>query len=114
MMFKNNNFYFINPGIRNVADLFYYLWIFLFLPGLCIVLFSAPIYFAFKVKNTFYFIMIISTIFIGEYFLYTYFASETNLINGVYNGIMSILFFLLFFFKEISTSFFSNTRKQLN
>lgn len=101
MMFKNNNFYFINPGIRNGADLFYYLWMFLFLPCLCMVVFSAPIYFAFRLKSIIFFILIIIAFLVAEYFIYTYFASQTNLMNGVYNGILSVLFLLLFFFNYI-------------
>lgn len=105
MMFKNNNFYFINPGIRNGADLFYYLWMFLFLPVISMVLFSAPLYFTFKVKNAIYFILFVSIILVAEYFLYTYFASQANLMNGVYNGIISLLLLLLFFSKQISLIF---------
>src|SRR5438105_180928 len=66
MMFKNDNFYLINPGIRNGADLFYYLWMFLFLPGLCMVIFSAPIYFAFRSKSIIFFILIIIAFLVAE------------------------------------------------
>jgi len=105
MMFKNKDFFFINPQIRNGADLFYYLWIFLFLPALCMISFSAPLYFAFKVKNAIYFILLISLILVAEYFLYTNLASRSDLMNGVYNGIVSLVVFTLFFFKQISLVF---------
>ena len=81
---------------------FYYLWLFLFLPVLCSIIFSSPIYFTFKVKNGIYFILLLSAILIAEYFLYTYWASQADLMNGVYNGIISLSLLLLFFFKHIS------------
>lgn len=105
MMFRTHIFYLVNPEIRSVVDLYYYLWMFLFLPVMCMLLFSAPIYFAFRLKNVVYFVLIIIAFLIAEYFMYTYSASQTNLMNGVYNGVLSILFLLLFFFKRIKLLF---------
>lgn len=105
MMFKNSNFYFVNPGIKNGGDLLYYLWLFLFLPVLCMLIFSVPLYFAFNRKKGIYFILITSAFLVSEYFLYTYFASQMNLMNGIYNGIISLLLLLLFFFKSIRKMF---------
>ncbi len=105
MMFKSNNFYLISPGIRDVVDLYYYLWLFLFLPIACILLFSGPIYFAFRLKKPIYFSLIISAFWIAEYFVYTYLASPLNWINGLYNGVISVLFLFLFFFNYIKLLF---------
>ena len=103
MMFRNNDFTFIQiKDLRNGEDWFLYLWMFLFLPVLCSFLFAAPIYYIFKVKSIVYFILLIGLVFTAEYFLYTYFASQLDLMNGVYNEIISLLLWLIFFFKSIS------------
>jgi hypothetical protein len=101
LMFKNNDYYFLEPGIRDGADLFYYLWLLLFLPFTSILLFSAPIYYSFKLNRAIYFMVLISGVLVAEYFLYTHLASQADLMNGVYNGILSVLFLFLFFFKHI-------------
>ena len=109
LMFKNNDYSLIEIGsLKNSEDVFYYLWIFLFLPILSIILFTAPLFFAFKVMNRLFFILLISAILIAEYFLYTHFASQADLINGVYNSIISILLLALFFFKRIISVFNQN------
>ena len=102
MMFRNNNFYLLEvSSIKNGEDLFYYLWLFLFLPVVCIVIFSVPLYFAFRVNNVLYFFLIAGLVLVGEYFVYTYFASQTDLLNGIFNAVISVLFLLLFFFRSI-------------
>lgn len=105
LMIRNNDYYFINPEIRDIIDLIYYLWMFLFFPILMNVIFLIPIYFSFKLRNLVYFIIIIIVILIVEYLLYTYFASQLNLWNGVYNIIISIILFYLFFHKTIQSKF---------
>ena len=67
-----------------------------------VIAFSLPIYFIFKVKNPIYFVFLISVILIVEYLLYTYLASTTDLMNGIYNGIVSVVFLLLFFYQYIA------------
>ena len=44
LMGKNHDSYFLAPGIRNGADLFYYLWLLLALPTMDVVCFSGPLY----------------------------------------------------------------------
>lgn len=105
MMFKNDNFYLINPGIRDGADLFYYLWLFLSFPIVVSILFSVPIYYSFKLKKLIYFILIGIIILSIEYYAYTYFASQLNLWNGIYNIIISIILFIIFFHKTIRSKF---------
>jgi len=108
MMFKTGNYAFIKiHEIKNGEDLFYYLWIFLFLPVISFMIFSVPMYFSFRVKNLVYYVLIMVAILGTEYFLYTSLASQADLMNGVYNGIISVLFLLLFFFRQIR-----NLRKQ--
>ena len=82
-----------NTGYYSVYILFYTL--------VAVIVFSLPIYFTFKVKNPIYFILLISAILAVEYLLYTNLASTTDLMNGVYNGIISILFLPLFFYRHI-------------
>ena len=97
MMFRNNDFTFIEiKDLRNGEDWFLYLWMFLFLPVLCSFLFAAPIYYIFKVKSIVYFILLLGLVFTAEYFLYTYFASQLDLMNGVYNGVINYCCYLYF------------------
>lgn len=106
LMFKNNDYTFIQiNSLRNSEDVIYYLWLFLFLPVVCSILFSIPTYFTFKVKSGTYFILLISVILLAEYFLYTYYASQADLMNGVYNAIISLVLLLLLFFKPVSLIF---------
>jgi hypothetical protein len=113
LMIKNNDYTLIQiTSLKNSEDVFFYLWLFLFLPVSCTILFSAPIYFAFKVKHGIYFILLVTAFLMAEYFFYTYFASPLDLMNGVYNAIISLLFFVAFFFKYIGLPF--NKAKQKN
>lgn len=83
---------------------YYLLYVFIFMSILTFI-FSAPVYYAFKVKNAIYFILIIIGFLVVEYLVYTYLASQTNLMNGVYNGIISLLILIIIFFKNISLMF---------
>jgi len=110
LMFKNDNYTLLKVNeIKNVEDLFYYLWLFLFLPVVCILILSIPLFFSLRVKKLTYIALIITAILIAEYFLYTWLASQTNLINGVYNGVLSLLFLLLFFFRRVANLYQENT-----
>lgn len=102
MMFKNSNYALIDIGnLNSFAVFFYYLWIFLFLPIVCFVLFYFPIYHSFSKSNVYIFILINIAVLIGEYMVYTFFASQSNWLNGIFNSIISVLFFLIVFRKEI-------------
>src|SRR5689334_3137537 len=88
MMIKNNNYALIRISeLKTVEDWFYYLWIFLFLPVVSMSIFSVPLYFSFKVKSSVYFTIAIIGVLVGEFFIYTWLASQANLMNGIYNGI---------------------------
>ena len=105
-MFKNNDYSLIQLNrIKNSQDVIYYLWIFLFLPVVNFVLFGIPIYYLFKIKNGLYFLLLMSSIFIAEYFIYTYPASSNNLKNGLYNGIISAIVFCAIFYRTVSSKF---------
>lgn len=107
IMFKNNDFRLLHfYNLKTGEDWFYYLWLVLFMPVVSMILFSAPIYFSFRLKNVVYFILAIAAIIVAEYFVYVFFNSERHIdMYGVYNGIISLLLFLLFFFKPISSIF---------
>lgn len=110
MMFKNNVFSLIQLNtISNIQDVFYYCWTFLFYPILCFILFSMPIYFALKAKKPIYFISLMCVVLLSEYSIYTYLDSQLDLMNGIYNGIISLIMFVLFFFKNIMKIFNLNT-----
>ena len=102
MMFKNSNYALIEIGdLNSFGDVFYYLWIFLFLPIVCFVIFFAPIYYSFSKRNLNVFLLINIGVLLAEYIIYTYFASQLNLFNGMFNAIISLLCFPLIFWKEI-------------
>ena len=102
LMFKHNDFRLLEWGnLRNGGSVTYFLLIMMQLPVISMFLFSAPIYFAFKLKNWMLFIIILSAITISEYYIYTYMASQLDLMNGVYNEIISLLLLLIFFLKPI-------------
>lgn len=114
LMLKNGNYSFLQIGdIKNGEDLFYYLWLLLFMPIICIVLFSVPLYFSFRLRKIIYFVALISFVFIAEYFLYTYFASTSNLMNGLYNGVISLTFFVLFFYTSIGEMLSGNKQNSV-
>lgn len=101
-MFKNKDYSLIQIGsLKNSQDVVYYLFIFLFLPVLSIMLFSIPIYFILRLRNAIVFFLLISLVLIAEYFVYTYFASQADRMNGIYNGIVSLLLLGIFFYKYI-------------
>lgn len=105
LMFKSKNYYFISPDIRDASDLFYYLWLLLSLPVLAIMTFGVPLYYSFGVKSILLFFLIVLLLIAGEYFLYTYLASSLDFTNALYNALFTILFFGLFFYKEIRFMF---------
>jgi hypothetical protein len=102
LMFKNDDYTFIRlDEIKTGTDLLYYLFLFLFMPVISSILLTGPVYLLFKVKKLSYFIALSLFILIAEYCIYTYFASSSDLLNGLYNGIISVLFFLIFYFRRL-------------
>lgn len=105
LMIKDGDYYFVKPGIRNSSDLFYYLWLLLSLPSITVIIFGFLVYYSFRSKNIFFFLFIILSFLAGEYFLYTYLASPLDLTNGVYNALFTILFLMIFFYKEVKINY---------
>lgn len=102
MMFKNGNYALISLNeLKTTQDVFYYLWIFFFLPILISILFVAPLNYAFMAKRGTIFIAIIVSFFILEYFIYIYLASQANLINGILNTLVGLIIFIILFYKTI-------------
>lgn len=103
LMFKHNDFRLLQ--IKNLNDFGNSLVYFglMMLPLILIItaLFSVPVYYSFKLRNAVYFILLIIAFLVGEYFVYTYWASPSNKMNGVYNGGIGLLFLGIFFFKPI-------------
>ena len=106
MMFKNSNYALIKIGeLKSIEDVFYYIFLFSFLPIVCFALFSAPIFYSFSKRNLNVFILVNTAILITEFVIYTYLASQSNWYNGMFNAIISLFCFPLVFWKEIRELF---------
>jgi hypothetical protein len=106
LMVKSDDFKLIKVAdLKSGQDWFYYLWIILFMPIIAMIVFSGPLYFAFKMKKLIYFILLIGIVLIAEYFLYTYFSSQNNLMNGIYLEIIGIFVFIFLFYRDIKQIF---------
>lgn len=107
LMILNDDFKLLQlNNIRNGEDLFYYIWIVLFFPILDIILFSAPLYFSFKIKKGTYFILSILLIIFIEYFLYAYFTSQKVLNQDAFlKIIISIALLFTLFYRDIFNKF---------
>lgn len=86
-------------------NLFYYLIYVLIFIIFLILIFSAPVYYSLKQKKIITFVSVLSLILLIEYLVYTLLASRTDLWNGIYNAIISLLFLGLFFYKYIISMF---------
>jgi hypothetical protein len=103
-MFKSGNYALIEFNELNAnEDWYYYLWLFLFMPAVCTLIFSAPVYLSFKSKNPNIQWLVLAIVIVTEYFIYTYLASPSNFWNGVYNAIVGILVFMLLFNKHLQS-----------
>ncbi|MBE0393814.1 hypothetical protein BJQ96_03687 [Flavobacterium sp. PL0002] len=104
LMFKRNDFSMLEANdIGN--KLLYFLLMMLPLSIVSMLLFLWPIIYSFKMKNLICFIFIINLVLLIEYLVYTYLASQSNLWNGIYLTIISLLFLGLFFYKHIILMF---------
>jgi len=103
IMFLKSDYTFLRVDkLKSGEDWYYYVFMFMFLPIINIVLFSAVVYFSFRLKNFIAFIALISLVSIAEYFVYAFFTSQKHVDEyGVYNGIMGILLFILLFHRQI-------------
>jgi hypothetical protein len=101
IMFLKNDYTFLRVDkLKSGEDWYYY--VFMFMPIINIVLFSAVVYFSFRLKNFIAFIALISLVSIAEYFVYAFFTSQKHVDEyEVYNGIIGILLFILLFHPQI-------------
>lgn len=62
-----------------------------------VLLFSIPLCFILQIKSKTYFMLSMIAFFTIEYVLYTYWFSPSNKITGIYNLIIGILIFTIFY-----------------
>lgn len=106
MMVKNNNYTFLKINeIENGEDLFMYLYTFLSLPFIFIVLLTLPLYYSLKVRKTTLFFILLVGSFCIEYFVYTYLASQLDYMNGIYNALIGLALFFVFYYRTIKFNF---------
>lgn len=67
------------------------------LPGLMALIFTYPLFYVFRLRKLVFFILATIGILCLEYFIYTAFASTQDLMNGVYNGLISVVLGFIFF-----------------
>lgn len=103
LMFKDQNTKLIEfTSLKSAEDWFYHLWVVLFLPVLSVVLFTIPLYLAFRVKKPLGFITIVLAILVIDYFIYVFFTSDKHIdSNGIYNALISAVLLFFFFRKSI-------------
>ena len=103
LMLLNNDFTLLKiSNIKTGEGLFIYLWMILFFPIIEMILFSIPIYNAFKVNKFIIFLLIITITMIIEYFLYVYLTTQ-HLFDrdAMIKTSISIFLLLIFFYKRI-------------
>ena len=81
-----------------IVDAIAYFVIFMMpLPALIALIFTIPLFYIFQLKKTIFLIFSLLAILIAEYFVYTLYASSTNFVNGIYNGLVSVVVGIIFF-----------------
>lgn len=66
-----------------------------------VIFFSIFLYFIMKIENKIYFVLSMIAFFTIEYFAYTYLFSPSDKMIGIYNLIIGIVVFVLFYYKSI-------------
>ncbi|PSL42291.1 hypothetical protein CLV51_1167 [Chitinophaga niastensis] len=114
LMFIRQDYAFLRVDkLRSGGDWYYYMFMFLFLPIINMVLFSAVVYFSFKLKNFIAFVALIGLVSLAEYLVYVFFTSQKYVDEyGVYNGIIGILLFILLFYRQIKHVYQVSKRHQ--
>jgi hypothetical protein len=107
-MIKNADYRIIEiENIKNGGSLTYIFYAMLPLPIVSAVLFSFPLYFLFKIKNTIFFISLLFAIFVADSILYIYSTSENlNDFNGIISIAVSCCLFILFFIRRFPQLWF--------
>lgn len=106
MMFKNNDFkIFEIDNLRQGHTLTYFIFIMLPLPIVSMILFSIPLFFLLKLRNIIYIVVSLFIFLLADYFVYVILTSRNFIdLNGFYSGVISLLFFFLFFYKYFKTT----------
>lgn len=106
MIVTNNYKMLMLGGIKDAGSLFYYLWMILFFPAIEMILFSLPLYLAFKVKSWILFFGVIAFNVVLEYFVYVHFTSQQYVnMKGIYIGLIGLTVLTACFFKTIALKF---------
>jgi hypothetical protein len=88
--------------LHTVDDVFYYIWLLLFMPIVSMFIFSLPYFLSFKAKNKWLFGGLISLLLSSEYSFYVYFNSQKLIDkNGLVFSLVSAVVFYFFFYKNI-------------
>ena len=113
-MIATNNFKLLGiDNIKNGNDLFYYLWIVLFIPIMNMIFFSFPYFLSFKIKKRGYFFLSIGLIVLLEYLGYVYFTSQKSIdVKGIYISLISLCILYFLFFRRINSYIINNKATQ--
>lgn len=88
--------------IETSIDLFFYLWMVLFLPLTDVVIFSLPFLFLFRLNNKIYLMGCLIIILILEYLVYVYFTSQEIMSSkGIAIELIGLVLFCCLFYRRI-------------
>lgn len=88
--------------IETSIDLFFYLWMVLFLPLTDVVIFSLPFLFLFRLNNKIYLMACLIIILILEYLVYVYFTSQEIMSSkGIAIELIGLVLFCYLFYRRI-------------
>jgi len=106
-MFKNQDFKLVEKSnLLEGHSLTYFVFVMLPFPLLIMLLFSAPIFYVFKIKNVLIFGLLMAIILIAEYLVYIFMTSRKLYdINGIYYTVLSLSFLMIFFHRQIISKF---------
>lgn len=105
LMFKNNNFKLLEwHNLKSGASITYFILMMSVPIILCIMICSIPLYWALRSNNIVIFPFLIFLVFSLEYFVYVFMTSQKYFYdpNGIYNIIISLIFFIIFFHNNIN------------
>jgi|SRR5690554_430994 len=102
LIIKDENYKLLKiSSYKKVEDVLYLLLIYLPLPLICSIIFIFPFNYILKSKSYLIALVVFILFLLIEYFIYTSLASQLNLKNGLYNGLISLIIFVLMFYKQI-------------
>lgn len=103
MMFKNQDYRLIEmDNLLRGYSFIYFAFVMMPLPFFSIILFSLPIYYSFKIKNSVYWGLLMIAILIGKYLFYIFMTSRILYdLNGIYYLLINFIYLILFFSSEM-------------